>query len=435
MANPHLEVEPDYILPEFADARLIFTVEGKTDAQAAALLREVWRFNHQKACETWDQVRQAEEEEEEERLARQAEQRQINQEQEKQLALQEERKKYKYEYLPIPDRPLPSHDTFIPPQHAINKLKKGEHVPPYYFTNRGIQEAEEEAPNLDDDVLTLTRMDEGGPIWQSSAAVKAKACKVPDENLTWEEFSEATYCMLHWMTLQDRPRQRTDMTGKFWLALQGHTFRHGQCEYGKKALLVYQARIRRQWHQTIATPEVFSLMPLNEYRPITIQKELRDVAVNNQIETLRKLNAQAAVTVSNSTYAPKQAHTRSFSASKCPLSLSSSQRGHHANKKGPFLSCRPPQPNPAAKTGDPSGASYPVCAVCLGREKHDVPVITCRAKKTWDNAFDTLCERIKDALVHGKQDPRTPYKLAAWEQVVHLIAHPLPFTRANSIRS
>ncbi|KAG6372564.1 hypothetical protein JVT61DRAFT_7674 [Boletus reticuloceps] len=78
--------------------------------------------------------------------------------------------------MPIPNRPLPARSLFIPPQHMINKLRKGEYIPLYYFTNRGIREAEEEAPNLDNDILTLVRS-EMGPVFQSAAATKANISK------------------------------------------------------------------------------------------------------------------------------------------------------------------------------------------------------------------------------------------------------------------
>ena len=38
MANPHHNEHPDYMLQEFEEAHLFFTVEGKTDQEAAALL-------------------------------------------------------------------------------------------------------------------------------------------------------------------------------------------------------------------------------------------------------------------------------------------------------------------------------------------------------------------------------------------------------------
>ncbi|KAF8547079.1 hypothetical protein OG21DRAFT_1490535, partial [Imleria badia] len=60
MANPHLERCPDYMLPEFDGARLFFMVDGKTDQEAAAYLRNIWLFNHAKVVAAWDQQREAE---------------------------------------------------------------------------------------------------------------------------------------------------------------------------------------------------------------------------------------------------------------------------------------------------------------------------------------------------------------------------------------
>ena len=227
--NPHLEAQPDYALPEFADAILIFTVEGKSDLEAPAQLMEVWRFSHERACALWDQEQANQARilrEEHERLYREEEQARAAWEQEQELSRQEERKKHKNKFLPIPNNPLPSHALFIPPQHVLNKLRKGEYVPLYYFTNKGIREAEEEALNLDDDVLTLVHS-EKGPVFPSTAAVKSKDCKVHDEDLSWEEFSEANYCMLKAMRQQDWPNERTNMMRDFWLALEGHDFHHG----------------------------------------------------------------------------------------------------------------------------------------------------------------------------------------------------------------
>ena len=51
MANPHLERCPDYMLPEFQEARFVFTVDGKTEEEAAAYLRSIWQINHDRAVE------------------------------------------------------------------------------------------------------------------------------------------------------------------------------------------------------------------------------------------------------------------------------------------------------------------------------------------------------------------------------------------------
>ena len=76
----------------------------------------------------------------------------------------------------------------------LNKLCKGDYIPLYLFTNKGIQEAEEEGSG-DEDLLTLIQTDKG-LTFQTSASVRAKKYKVKDEALSWEEFGQASYRML-----------------------------------------------------------------------------------------------------------------------------------------------------------------------------------------------------------------------------------------------
>lgn len=57
-------------------------------------------------------------------------------------------------------------------------------------------------------------------------------------------------------------------------------------------------------------------------------------------------------------------------------------------------------PYPDRKPSFPSGAAGPVlsaCAICLGRHQHRV--YNCDAKKTWDQAYDTITKRIEKSLV------------------------------------
>jgi len=54
MADPNQDVCPDYMSPEYAEDCLIFTIERKTDAEAAAVLRNLWRVNNTKAIATWE---------------------------------------------------------------------------------------------------------------------------------------------------------------------------------------------------------------------------------------------------------------------------------------------------------------------------------------------------------------------------------------------
>ena len=56
MADPNKEICPDYVLPEFADARLLFTVDGKMDEEAAVLLKNLWNLKNAKDIGNWERL-------------------------------------------------------------------------------------------------------------------------------------------------------------------------------------------------------------------------------------------------------------------------------------------------------------------------------------------------------------------------------------------
>ncbi|KIK94265.1 hypothetical protein PAXRUDRAFT_12140 [Paxillus rubicundulus Ve08.2h10] len=138
MTNPHEEECLNHMLPKFEEARLLFMVEEQEAGRQRLL------------CE-----------------------------QEEEQAKQEERKKYKNKFAPIPNRLLPTTSLLLPLQHALNKLHKGESIPLYFFTNKSIQEAEDDNSG-DEDLLTLVQTNKG-PTFQTAASAEAKKHKVRDE--------------------------------------------------------------------------------------------------------------------------------------------------------------------------------------------------------------------------------------------------------------
>lgn len=131
---------------------------------------------------------------------------------------------------------------FLPPlEHTLNKLHKGNYVPLYSFTNNSICEADKDSSE-DEDLLTLVQTDKG-LTFQMAAATKAKKHKVKDKHLSWEEFSQASYCMLNAMKQQDWPDDHISMIRDFWVALETHHWRHNPSNTCKKALLLYQGRV------------------------------------------------------------------------------------------------------------------------------------------------------------------------------------------------
>ena len=163
MANPNQEICPDYALPEFEDAYLLFIVDGKTNKEATTLLKNLWNLKNAKEIVNWEcqcaanaqEVRQVVELAEQE-----AKQQQVLQQAKKAKAKKEEQKKHKNKYMLISDGPLPDTTLILLPQHTLNKLYKGEYIPLYLFTNKDIQKVEEEESG-DEDLLTLVQMDKG----------------------------------------------------------------------------------------------------------------------------------------------------------------------------------------------------------------------------------------------------------------------------------
>jgi putative sterol carrier protein len=287
MADPTRERCPDYTLAEFDNERIVFTVDGKTDEEAVEILRALWTIHHARDIGRWERQHEIVAEEEEQRRE------QVEQEAEQQCALQleeeeeakkEEKKKYKNKFAPIPDRPLLATVLLLLSQHALSKLRKGDYVPLHLFMNKGIREAEEDSSG-DENLLTLVQTDKG-PTFQTSASVKAKKHKVKDKALSQEEFAEANYRMLNAMRQQDWPVKRLDMVRYFWLALEGHSWRHDLSEYHKCTLLLYQGRVRRDWHKTLGTPDAFRLLPLQVGRLNDYHQELLDNVYAAKIEAM-----------------------------------------------------------------------------------------------------------------------------------------------------
>ena len=288
MADPNKEICPNYVLPEFADVQLLFTVDSKTDEEAAVLLKNLWNLKNTKDIGNWERLCAAEAQAARqvvELTEQEAEQWWVLQDTEEAEAKKEEQKKHKNKYMLIPNRSLSDTTLILPPQHALNKLHKGDYVPLYLFTNQGIWEAEEEGSG-DEDLLTLVQTDKG-PTFQTSTSVRAKKYKVKDKALSWEEFGQANYRMLGAMCQQEWPDDCLKMVCDFWVALETHFWRHNSSKYRRHTLLVYQGRVQKDWHKMLGTVDAFHLLPLNAGRLNDYHQELLDNAYMSKIEAIR----------------------------------------------------------------------------------------------------------------------------------------------------
>ncbi|KAI5980777.1 hypothetical protein EDD15DRAFT_2430257 [Pisolithus albus] len=127
--NPHEAIQPDFATAEHAQQRQLLVDTGLSEEQAAA-----WDARQAERTRVQLETERAQQEENERR--RQAE------EELRETVHNEERKKYKNKFAPVVDAPLPIGPVHIPSRIALTRMKKGEYIEMWYFTNKGIRAAE-----------------------------------------------------------------------------------------------------------------------------------------------------------------------------------------------------------------------------------------------------------------------------------------------------
>ncbi|KAI6101808.1 hypothetical protein F5141DRAFT_1065780 [Pisolithus sp. B1] len=188
-SNPHLAVLLDFTSERFHQAREQIIANGGNHTTATNQLALIWTLNNDLEKQEWDcQIQQ------QQLAAAECERLQLEKEREQEATLQEERKKYWHKHAPIPqDAVISSDPIIIPSPIAIHKLCKGDFVKLYYFTNKGLCNAELSTCSADDNALALLQMGDHLHSFIPLAAVQAKGTVTTDEDLSWEEFAEAAH--------------------------------------------------------------------------------------------------------------------------------------------------------------------------------------------------------------------------------------------------
>ncbi|KIK76633.1 hypothetical protein PAXRUDRAFT_169314 [Paxillus rubicundulus Ve08.2h10] len=100
---------------------------------------------------------------------------------------------------------------------------------------------------------------------------------------------------------------------------------------------------------------------------------------------------------SSSPYKPS--HSRSGSLCKRPISPPSGEVADTSiTKRSRTFHAESGSRSSFSEPNNLSPVVLPVCVVCLGCQRHNMPVICCPAKRTWDDQFDTICKRINKVL-------------------------------------
>ncbi|KAH9073436.1 hypothetical protein EDB83DRAFT_2219647 [Lactarius deliciosus] len=274
---PHILEDPTWaVCPSFESVEWDFLRQSMVDShqgvvpltpeEATQRLKDAWARENGAKVAAWDaQVEQDRAEQAElDRLAQEeadAQSAQRQKETEDQLR-EAERKKPKFNDFD-PDRVIGDWIEARPAPYAINKLNNLEYVELDYFTAKGCNEASADASNLTgQDTLAFTQLD-GTISVRPLAAVRSSRNIRNDEDLSWEEMLQGKNVMLRFIAKSNTwPRTHALSMAAFFVALELHS-RSSQIN-GKRALLLYQSRTRREWFAALKRDEGFNIEHIGE---------------------------------------------------------------------------------------------------------------------------------------------------------------------------
>ncbi|KDQ52910.1 hypothetical protein JAAARDRAFT_138055, partial [Jaapia argillacea MUCL 33604] len=158
-----------------------------------------------------------------------------------------------------------------PSSYAISKLQGFKYVELFYFTREGCLDAFKNAHTTADDALSLTGTD-GYVTLRPVAAFKASRNVVRDEDLTWEQMTMGKNAMLQMAEKLGWNAKHITALATFYFNLEQHPSRGLDAK--NRALLLYQARVRRDWHDRLERDEGFNIGTINETLLRSISEEI-----------------------------------------------------------------------------------------------------------------------------------------------------------------
>ncbi|KAH9009789.1 hypothetical protein EDB85DRAFT_2077634 [Lactarius pseudohatsudake] len=264
------------VCPSFESAEWDFLRQTMVDAHQGALpltpeeatqrLKDTWARENGAKVAAWNvQVEQDRAEQEElDRLAQEEADAQLAQRQkdaEDQLR-EAEKKKPKMNNFD-PNHVIGERIEARPAPYAINKLYNLEYIELDYFTTKGCNEASADADStVSQDTLAFTQLD-GTITVRPLAAVRSSRNIRNDKDLSWEEMLQGKNVMLRYMAKSTTwPQAHAQSLAAFFVALELHP-RTAQTN-GKRALLLYQSRARREWYVALKRNEGFNIEHIGE---------------------------------------------------------------------------------------------------------------------------------------------------------------------------
>jgi hypothetical protein len=285
--NPHLEIIPDHAGPHYDGLRAVLTQHGMTPEQATQALNDSWTQNHAARVQAWDQ--QVEDDAAVEAAALAQQQQQPDQQPPLDPPPQvEERAEGEKKKLKMKDfdetTTVGNHIAPRPAQYALRRVEEFEYVELWYFTPEGCSDATQLQLTQHDDTFGLTRVDDMVTL-KPISSLKASKNVIPDTELSFRQVSMAKNAFIPLMTKYQWSEKAINAFAQLFTLLELHPLR--QREFGELALITYQARVRREWHDQLKLGSAFNVGILNEDLLQGIYRELLDKA---QLRSLHEVS-------------------------------------------------------------------------------------------------------------------------------------------------
>lgn len=293
--DPSLEVIPDHAGPFYDAIRTTLIQNGMTAEQAIEALNASWNQNHEARIQRWNQqvVDDANAEEEAQRQA--ALQAGQQQEQEPRNDEQPEVDKKKAKMNDFDDAAVV--DTYIAPrpaQYALRRIEEFDYVELWYLTPEGCSDASQSLQTQSDDAFGITKIDDMISL-RTVSALKASKNVIPDAQLTFRQMSMAKNTFVPLMSKYKWPDKAVNSMAHFFTQLEMHPYR--QRDHGERALVVYQARVRRDWHDRLKQGTGFNIGIINEDLLQSIYRSILDEA---QLQALSEVSTPRLSLLPNS---------------------------------------------------------------------------------------------------------------------------------------
>jgi len=162
-----------------------------------------------------------------------------------------------------------------PAQYALRRIEYFEYVELWYLTTEGCSDATQHQLTQADDTFGLAKVDDMVTL-KSFSSIKASKNVVPDAELSFRQMSMAKNAFIPLMAKYHWSQKAITAFAQLFTQLELHPLR--QWEFGERALITYQARVRREWHDQLKLGSAFNIGIINEDILQNTYRELLDQA-------------------------------------------------------------------------------------------------------------------------------------------------------------